>query len=74
MIIPYHFFVFKSFMTLSTIQGKELLDIAESDLMKNITLVTHECHIFKGTVRYNLLMGKPEASEKEMLAALEKAK
>ena len=57
-----------------TIQGKELSDIAESDLMKNITLVTHECHIFKGTVRYNLLMGKPDASEKEMFAALEKAK
>ena len=57
-----------------TIQGKELSDISERDLMKNITLVTHECHIFKGTVRHNLLMGKPDVSEKEMFAALEKAK
>lgn len=55
-----------------TIQGKELRDVSEQSLMGHITMVSHDSYLFKGTVRENLRMGKPDASEEEMYAALEK--
>lgn len=55
-----------------TIQGKELRDISGKSLMNHITLVSHNSYLFKGTVRDNLKMGKADASDKEMFAALEK--
>lgn len=55
-----------------TIQGKELRDISGKSLMNHITLVSHNSYLFKGTVRDNLKMGKADATEKEMCAALEK--
>lgn len=57
-----------------TVGGTELREIAESSLMRNFTYISHQSYLFKGTVRENLLMGKPEASEKEMWSVLEKAK
>ncbi len=54
------------------IGGKELGDIREADLMKNITYVSHQSYLFKGTVRDNLLMGKPGASDEELRAVLER--
>ncbi|MGN1179825.1 MAG: ABC transporter ATP-binding protein/permease [Suilimivivens sp.] len=55
-----------------TVQGKELRDISEKDLMKHITLVSHNSYLFRGTVRDNLLMGKADASDEEMYSALKK--
>lgn len=55
-----------------TVQGKELRDISEKSLMEHITIVSHNSYLFKGTVRDNLKMGKPDASEDEMLKVLEK--
>lgn len=55
-----------------TIQGKELRDISEKSLMNHVTLVSHNSYLFKGTVKENLRMGKSEASEEEMYAALAK--
>lgn len=46
--------------------GVPLSEIREGELMKHVTLVRHNSYLFKGTVRENLLMAKPEASEKEM--------
>ena len=54
------------------VQGKELREISEKSLMDHITLVSHNSYLFKGTVRDNLRMGRPEASDEEMYAALEK--
>ena len=54
------------------IQGKELRDISGQSLMNHLTLVSHNSYLFKGTVRDNLKTGKPEASEEEMYAVLEK--
>ena len=34
--------------------------------MKNITLVTHNPNIFKGTVEENLRMGKNDATKEQM--------
>lgn len=57
-----------------TIGGVELKDIKEESLMANITLVRHNSYLFKGTVRENLLMGKTDATEDEMLNALKQVK
>lgn len=58
----------------AAIGGTELRDIREDNLMKNVTLVSHNSYLFQGTVRENLLMGNPEASEEEMTEALKKVK
>lgn len=55
-----------------TVEGRELSDIQESSLMDQITLVSHNSYLFKGTVEDNLRMGKPNATEEEMQETLEK--
>ncbi len=55
------------------IGDKELSDIREAELMENITYISHQSYLFKGTVRENLLMGKPDASDRELWAVLERA-
>ena len=54
------------------IQGKELSEISEKSLMEQVTLVSHNSYLFKGTVKENLQMGKTDASEEEMQAVLQK--
>lgn len=54
------------------IGGRPLSEIREEDLRKNIILVRHNSYLFKGTVRENLLMAKPEATDKEMEEVLGK--
>ncbi len=49
----------------------ELTETSEKDLMKNITYISHQSYLFKGTVRENLLMGKPYATDKELWNVLE---
>lgn len=53
-----------------TIGGAELRDIEEASLMRRITYVSHQSYLLKGTVRDNLLMGKPGASDDELWSAL----
>lgn len=53
-----------------TIGGQELRDIDEKGLMQHITYVSHQSYLFKGTVRDNLLMGKPDATDNELWQAL----
>lgn len=55
-----------------TVEGKELCRIREDSLMDQITLISHNSYLFKGTVEENLRMGKPDASEEEMRDALRK--
>ena len=54
------------------IGGRPLSEVREEDLRKNIVLVRHNSYLFKGTVRENLLMAKPEATDKEMEEVLAK--
>ena len=53
------------------IQGQELSEVSWESLMEKITLVSHDSYLFKGTVRENLLMGNPNASEQELIRALQ---
>ena len=49
-----------------------LSDVNETDLVKKVVLVRHNSYLFKGTVEENLRMAKPDASEAQMKAVLEK--
>lgn len=54
------------------LSGVELRNICETSLMENITYIGHQSYLFKGTVRENLLMGKPDASDQELWTVLER--
>lgn len=54
--------------------GRNLAEIRSAELLKQITFIGHKSHLFKGTVRDNLLMGDPDASDEKLWAVLEKVK
>ncbi len=56
------------------IGGTELSEISEESLMQNITYISHNSYLFKGTVRENLLMGDPDADDEKLWNVLEQAK
>lgn len=56
------------------IGGEELREISEDSLMRRITYVSHQSYLFKGTVRDNLLMGKPDAEDSQLWTVLERVK
>ena len=53
-----------------SVGGLSLSSIQEESLLRNITYIGHQSYLFKGTVRENLRMGNPAASEKEMWEVL----
>ena len=53
-----------------TVGGQEVRDIREESLMSHITYVSHQSYLFRGTVRDNLLLGKPGAGDGELWAVL----
>ncbi|AWK05126.1 ABC transporter [Flavobacterium crocinum] len=55
------------------LDGVDLADYNTDFLRKNIGLVLQKNHIFKGTVAENILYGKPEASQKEVIEAAKQA-
>lgn len=52
--------------------GKEISEISEASLMENFTYISHQSYLFKGTVKENLLMGKPDATDEELWTVLER--
>lgn len=59
---------------LITIGGVVLSEISEKSLMEHITYISNKSYLFKGTVRDNLLMGKPTAVDKELWSVLERVR
>ncbi|HKP04047.1 MAG TPA: ABC transporter ATP-binding protein, partial [Chthoniobacterales bacterium] len=55
------------------IDGKPLRDYGTRRLREMIGVVTQESFLFNGSVRENLLMGRPDATDAEVLAAAEAA-
>ncbi len=53
-----------------TIDGQEVKDISKSSLRQHIGYVTQESFLFNGSVRDNLRIGKRDANEEELWAAL----
>ena len=54
------------------IGGTELYEISEASLMQSFTYISHQSYLFKGTVRDNLLMGKPDATDADLWAVLKR--
>lgn len=55
-----------------TIGGVELSEVAESSIHKGVTVVGLGAYLFKGSLRENLLMGDPNATDDELWAVLAK--
>ena len=64
----------KGYLGSVTLGGVELRDICESSLMRHITYIGHQSYLFKGTVRDNLLMGDPAASDGRLWAVLDEVR
>lgn len=55
------------------VDGQSIYDLDTTAYRKNIAIVPQEVLLFGGTIRENILYGKPDATEEELLAAAEKA-
>src|SRR2546430_2037028 len=55
------------------IDGKSIHEYALRDLREAIGVVTQESFLFNGSIRENLLMGKPDASDAELWRAVDAA-
>ena len=54
------------------LNGRELTEFSSRSILDKMTMIGHDSWIFKGTVRENLILGKPSATEEEMKEALRK--
>ncbi|MFB4270156.1 ABC transporter ATP-binding protein [Nonomuraea sp. GTA35] len=54
-----------------TVGGAPLVELPLDELRGHVALVTQEHHVFKGTLRDNLLIARPDASDTAVLKALE---
>lgn len=56
-----------------SIGGVNVKDIEKNELMDTISFVFQNSHLIKGSILDNVRMGKPDASEEEVMAALKAA-
>lgn len=55
------------------IDGQHVADVTQSSLRQNIGVVFQEPALFSGTIRENICYGRPEATDKEIIAAAKAA-
>ena len=55
------------------IDGTDIRDISLSSLRHNIAMVFQDNFLFTGTIRENIMMGNPDATEEELNQAIESA-
>lgn len=55
------------------IDGKDISDCSLKSLRQNVGIVQQDVLIFDGTIRSNLLLGKKDAAEQEIMEACERA-
>jgi len=51
--------------------GAKLVELPLTELRRHVALVTQEHHVFLGTLRENVALARPEASDREVTAALD---
>ena len=56
-----------------TLDGKDIRKLKQDDLRRHIGIVQQDMYMFNGTVRENILYGKLDASDEEMISAAKKA-
>ena len=61
----------KGFSGEITVGGVSLSEIREESLMESFTYISHQSYLFKGTVRENLLMARPDAGDDTLWKVLE---
>lgn len=54
--------------------GVSLDQLSEQSLNQNITYISHQSYLFKGTVRENLLLAAPQAEETALWQVLEQVR
>lgn len=52
-----------------TLDGIDIRDLTLKSLRRQISIVTQDVFLFHGTVRENILFGRPDATEEEMIEA-----
>lgn len=55
------------------IRGKDVRDVPLASLMENLSIVFQRVYLFQDTVYNNIAMGRPEATEQEVIEAAKKA-
>lgn len=56
-----------------SVDGVNVRDLAEEDLLAHIAIVPQETILFTGTIRDNLCYGRPDATDEEIIAAAKAA-
>ena len=56
-----------------TIDGVDIRELSINSLRNNISMVFQDNFLFTGTIRENILMGNPNASEEDLVQAIESA-
>lgn len=56
------------------IRGKDVREVKLSDLMNHISVVFQRVYLFQDTIYHNISMGRPHASEAEVIEAAKKAR
>jgi len=54
-----------------TVGGASLVELPLAELRKEVALVTQEHHVFVGTLRQNVALARPDASDEDVCAALD---
>ena len=57
-----------------SVGGHDLREFTCDSLLRNISMVFQNVYLFHDTIRANLLFGKPDATEEEMIGATKKAR
>jgi ATP-binding cassette subfamily C protein CydC len=57
-----------------TIDGRDVRELAQEDVRRTFAHAGQEAHVFDSTVRENLRLARPGASDAELFAALERAR
>jgi thiol reductant ABC exporter CydC subunit len=53
-----------------SIEGIDLRELAQSDVRDAVVLCAQDCHVFNTTIRENLLIGRRDADDADLVAAL----
>ena len=56
-----------------SIDGKDIQELSLSSLRKHIGIVQQDVFLFAGSIRENILYGRPDATEEEVIAAAKRA-
>ncbi len=57
-----------------TIDGRDIREMRQEDVRRTFALAGQEAHVFNSTIRENLLLAKPDATEDELIAVLSRVR